>query len=124
MLLTPPGRPTDRPIDRPTVRPTGRCLRRLLVPLLPTLSLLLGGLAAVGCLWVWAGVGLMLLLRLLLLLWLPLLPELLMLPLALWLLPGWCFWSSSPRGCLVSVRAKLCPSGRAMAPARNQRKSA
>ena len=67
----------------------------------PRLPLLLGWLAAVGCLWVWVGVGLMLPMRLLPLLWLPLLPELLMLPLmplALWLLPGWCFRCSSPRG--------------------------
>ena len=85
--------------------------------LVPRLLLSLGWVAVVGCVWVGAGVGLMLLLRLLLLLWLSLLPELLMLPLATWLLPGWGFWCSSPRGCLVCVRAKLRP-------ARNQRKSA
>ena len=73
----------------------------------PMLPLSLGWLAVVGCVGGWVRVGLSLRLLLLLLLWLRLLPELLMLPLAMLLLPGWCFWSSSPRGCLVTVRAKL-----------------
>ncbi len=128
VLPIPPGRPTVRPIDRPTDRPTGRCQRTLVLPV-PGLPLSLGGLAAVGCVWVWAGVVLLrlLLLLLLLLLWLLLLPELLMLPLlplALLLLPGWCFRCGSPRGCLLCVRAKMRPSGRAKVPTRNQRKSA
>ena len=130
MLLIPPGRPTVRPIDRPTVRPTGRCRRTLVLPLFPRLPLTLGGLAAVGCVWVWAGVGLLTLLLLLLLplLLLPLLPELLvlpLLPLALGLLPGGLFRCRGPRGCPACVRAKLRASGRAKdAPMRNQRKSA
>ncbi len=118
MLLTPPGRPTDRPIVRPTVRPTDRCLRSLLLPL-PTLSLLLGGLAAVGCLWVWAGVGMLplLMLPLLPLLLLPLLPELLMLPLlplALGLLPGG-LCRSMPVG-LVNWRACEAACSRGIVP--------
>ena len=96
--------------------------------LVPRLLLSLGGVAVVGCVWVGAGVVLTLLLRLLRLCWLLLLPELLMLPLVLLLLlllPGWCFRCSSPRGCLLCVRAKLRASGRAKdAPVRNQRKSA
>ena len=74
------------------------------------LLLMWGWVAGVGCLWVWVWVGLLLLARPLLLIWLPLLPELLMLPLSLRLLPGWCFCVSSPRGCLACVRAKLSRS--------------
>ena len=103
MLLT----PTGCPIDRPTARPIVRCRRVLTMPV-PTLLLVLGGLAAVGCLWVWVGAGLSLPMRLLLLIWLPLLPELLLLPLATWLLPGWCFLGCSPRGCLRNQRKSAC----------------
>ena len=119
MLPTPPVRPSVRP----TGRPSARCRCRMLMSPVLRLPLVWGGLAGVGCLWEWAGVGLLTLRLLLLLplLLLPLLPELLLLPLlplALWLLPGGLRVFRGPRGCIVSVRAKLCGV------MRNQRESA